>query len=47
MATGIGFGFLAIVLVIFGIVILVSVLVKVAPHEKAVKERLSKYVGVL
>lgn len=47
MATGIGFGFLTIVLVIFGIVVLVSVLVKVSPHEKAVKERLSKYTWVL
>lgn len=34
---------LAVILVIFAIVFLVSSLVKVSPHEKAVKERLSKY----
>lgn len=38
---------LTIVLVVLGIVLLINALVKVSPHEKAVKERLSKYHSLL
>jgi len=38
---------LAVVVILFAIIMLMNALVKVSPHEKAVKERLSKYQSTL
>ncbi len=40
-------GVLWVIVLVFGVILLVSALVKISPHEKAVKERLSKFQEIL